>query len=207
MKWGTASDWLAKPPVTDLAWSALGALVLAGVVGVGASTHGVIQLSTMLRNDKQSEEVHGSRSVSHAPAPSAPTDPSPEREGDFVSELPVVAPSDLQFRYTANLAHEQRVSILQMQSELLKSDPKALGQTRITLQLRGDYRDVKNVWIALLAKFPGLTLQRLTVRHHGDAVQTSVPTGAGGALPPIDRDLDEATLELIQYTQPRAVRQ
>lgn len=92
-----------------------------------------------------------------------------------------------------------------MQSEVLKTDSKALGQSRITLQLRGDYRDIKSVWIALLAKYPGLTLQRLTLRHHTEMQSVPSPQAAAVTLPSADRADDEATIEMIQYTQPPAI--
>ncbi len=132
----------------------------------------------------------------------APTTARPfSVEGDFVSELPVTPPTDLQIRFAAKLAREQDVTVVQMQSEPLKSGTSALGQSRITLQLRGDYRDIKNVLIAMLSKYPGLTLQRLTIRHHADTVVAPPPGGTAAPLPPADRADDEASIELIQYSQ------
>jgi hypothetical protein len=128
-------------------------------------------------------------------------------EGDFVSELPATPPTDLQIRFATKLAHEQAVTVVQMQSEPLKSDASALGQNRITLQLRGDYRDIKNVWIAMLAKYPGLVLERLTIRHHADAVAAPLPAVTTTPLPAADRADDEASVEMIQYTRaPATVR-
>ena len=131
---------------------------------------------------------------------------SPPSESDFVSELPTTPPTDQQIRFAAKLAHEQGVTVVQMQPEPLKSEPATLGQGRLTMQLRGDYRDIKNVWIAMLSKYPGLTLQRLTIRHHADGPASPTPPApvAAAALPPADRDDDEATIEMIQYTQPPA---
>ena len=112
---------------------------------------------------------------------------------DFVSTLPNSADPDATIRFTSRLAQDQDVRVSQMQSEFVATDAKKLGQTKFTLQLRGDYRNVKNVMIGLLAKFPGLTLQRLTV-HHRDTTSGS----------PTDKGSDEATLELLQFARPAA---
>jgi len=81
-----------------------------------------------------------------------------------------------------------------MQSQSIATDAKKLGQAKFTLQLRGDYPHIKNVVIGLLARFPGLTLQRLTL-HHRDAAPGN----------PVDKGSDEATLELIQFLRPAAM--
>ena len=81
-----------------------------------------------------------------------------------------------------------------MQSQTIAIDAKRSGQVKFTLQLRGDYVHIKNVVIGLLAKFPGLTLQRLTI-HHRDASSGN----------PADKGSDEATLELIQFVRPAAM--
>ena len=110
---------------------------------------------------------------------------------DFISTLPRFADPDATIRFTSRLAQNQDVRVSQMQSDFVATDAKKLGQTKFTLQLRGDYRNIKNVTIGLLAKFPGLTLQRLNV-HHRDATSGS----------PTDKSSDESTLELLQYTRP-----
>ena len=112
---------------------------------------------------------------------------------DFISTLPRFTDPDTTIRFTSRLAQDQDVRVSQMQSEFVATDAKKLGQAKFTLQLRGDYRSIKNVLIGLLAKFPGLTLQRLTV-HHRDAAPGS----------PTDKSSDEATLELLQFTRPAA---
>jgi hypothetical protein len=185
-----------------VAWLALAALLLAGVVCLAGSARSVIQLSTALRNSKQSAAMQGSSVARRALVSATQFESSQEGVSGFVAELPLVAPSDPQIRYAAKLAHEQRVSIVQMQTEFLKADPKALGQSRITLQLRGDYRDIKNVWIALLAKYPGLVLERLNLRHHTDGLPAPAPLPTATALQSVDRADDEATIEMIQYTRP-----
>ncbi len=121
--------------------------------------------------------------------------PSLEGTPDFTQDLPATAPTDTQIRFTAKLARELRIDLQRMQSEPSNVDARHLGRTRITLQLRGDYRDEKALLAGLLAKFPGLTLEHLSVRHRGDM---AVPgAGQGEARPD-----DEATLELVQYTRP-----
>lgn len=112
---------------------------------------------------------------------------------DFVQDLPAAAPTDAQIRFAAKLARESQVDLQRMQSEPLHVDPRHLGQVRVTLQLRGDYRDEKALLGALLAKFPGLVLERLEIRHRGEAP---------GAKPGDVRSDDEATLELTQYIRP-----
>jgi hypothetical protein len=106
---------------------------------------------------------------------------------DFVAELGVDVSSDTEFRFASRLAAEQRVELFQMQSESLQSAPRQLRQTRLTMQLRGDYGDIKTLLAGMLEKFKGLTLQRLTIRHRD-----------GG----IDQGHDDAVVELIQYTRP-----
>ena len=56
-------------------------------------------------------------------------------------------------------------------------------------------RDEKAVLSALLAKFPGLTLEHLAVRH-----RAATPPAGVGQDP--GRSDDEATIELIHYTRP-----
>ena len=119
---------------------------------------------------------------------------SPSAEyADFTSTLPFQADPDTTLRFTSRLALDQEVRVLQMQSEAIALGANRLRQTKYTLQLRGKYRNIKNVAIGLLAKFPGLTLQRLVV-HHRDAI-------SGG---PIDQWPDEASLELVQLLRPAA---
>ena len=94
-------------------------------------------------------------------------------------------------RFASRLALDQDVRIAQMQSEPIRTDDKKLGQAKFTLQLVGNYANIKNVVIGLLAKFPGMTLQHLTIRRR-DASSGN----------PADKGSDEATLELIQYVRP-----
>ena len=112
---------------------------------------------------------------------------------DFVSVLPSLVDPDATIRFTSRLAQDQDVRISQMQSEPIAIDAKKLGQAKFTLELRGDYPHIKDVVIGLLAKFPGLTLQRLTIRHR-DAASGN----------PADKGSDEANLELIQFLRPTA---
>lgn len=113
---------------------------------------------------------------------------------DFVSALPRVVDSDATFRFATRLAQDQGVSISQMQSDFTATEANKLGQAKITLQMRGDYVRIKNVMIDLLAKFPGLTLQHLTIHHRDAAPGKSADTSS-----------DEASLELIQYLRPAAI--
>jgi hypothetical protein len=85
-----------------------------------------------------------------------------------------------------------------MHGDPKSSDPRSLGQARLSVQVRGDYRDIKSFAIALLDKFPGLALERLSVRR------SSTPGAAPAAFPssaPAEA-MDEATVEFIQYTRP-----
>jgi hypothetical protein len=185
----SASADLEPSTRTLLARQALAALLLVGVVCLAGTTRSIVQLLAVPNNGKPLAAIPDTGVASQFLGSPTPFARSQEGERDFVSELPSVAPSDQQIRYAARITHEQAVSIVQMQTESLKADSKGLGRSRITLQLRGDYRDVKNVWIALLAKYPGLVMERLNLRHHADG-------------PPGDRADDEATVEMIQYTQP-----
>ncbi len=111
------------------------------------------------------------------------------------SALPTRIDPDGLTRLASKLAHEQGLSLLQMQSETLKVDTNHLTQRRSTLELRGDYASTKKLLIALLAKFPGLTLEHLTIRHHA----------GGAASDPASRSDDETRIELIQYARPSQV--
>ena len=179
------------------------ALPIAFVVGIiflVSSSLAVYRTSRALQLAVDSANIQAASAI-------APTLPRPSQtERDFVSELPITSPADLQIRFAAKLASEQNLTVVQMQSEPLKSEFGSLGQSRITLQLRGDYRGIKNVWIALLSKYPGLTLQRLTVRHHADAVAAPSPAATTSPLPSADGADDEASIEMIQYTQPPALQ-
>ncbi len=190
---------LKHPAVLQLA---LPVFFIIGAIGLTSSAIAVYRASEALHLAISSTPVRTNPAL-------APTMPRPSSvESDFVSELPSTLPTDVQIRYAAKLAREQEVTVVQMQSEPLKSDSAALGESRITLQLRGDYRDIKNVWIAMLSKFPGLTLQRLTLRHHASVGTVTAPSPATTdvALSPADR-ADEAGIEMIQYTQaPASVR-
>ena len=119
---------------------------------------------------------------------------TPAGTADFVSSLPTTIDPDATVRFTSRLAQDQSVRISQIQSQPIATDAKHLGQAKFTLQLRGDYPNIKNVLIGLLAKFPGLTLQHLTL-HHRDAA-------SGNSA---DKGSDEATLELIQFIRPAAL--
>ena len=196
---------LGQPLQSRLARYALITLLLLGICCAAMSAHKLARLIAVMRTAKQAVTMQVASLVTSLDGSALYVDQSQGNDSGFVSELPVVSPGDLQIRYAAKLAHEQGASVLQMQSAALKTDPKGLGQSRITLQLRGDYRDIKNVWIALLAKYPGLTLQRLTLRHHTELKSVPSPQAAAVALPAADRADDEATIEMIQYTQPLAL--
>jgi hypothetical protein len=177
----------------------------AGALCLVSSAVAVYRASAMLHVAAQTPLA---RAASLATAtPEQVVNRKPSASNLFVFELPAAAPIDSQFRFAGRITREQEVTIAQMQSESLKSDPTRLGQTRLTLQVRGDYRALKNLWIGLLAKYPGLTSERFTVRHH---VETSPPIpqpSNSPVQPTADRVDDDATIELIQYTRPRALAQ
>ena len=155
--------------------------------------------ATLFQNDwrlealaRANEDAYSISSRSDA-ARNVRAEPNLSASANFVSALPAVVDPDATIRFTSRLAQDQDVRISQMQSQSIATDAKKLGQAKFTLQLRGDYPNIKNVVIGLLAKFPGLTLQRLTV-HHRDAVSGN----------PADKGSDEAALELIQFLRPAA---
>ncbi len=148
------------------------------------------RLSAVVRAD---EDVSSTSNRSNA-ARSVRAEPNPSASANFVSALPTVVDPDAAIRFTSRISQDQDVRISQMQSQSIATDAKKLGQAKFTLQLRGDYPNIKNVVIGLLAKFPGLTLQRLTI-HHRDAAPGN----------PADKGSDEATLELIQFLRPVAM--
>jgi len=102
-------------------------------------------------------------------------------------------------RFSAKIAHEQGVDVVRLQAEAVNTAPTRLSQARIHLQVRGDYAATKAFLISVLANFPGLTIERLTIHHnsmHGPAgSSTSSAPGPG----------DDSTIELIQYGMPRQV--
>ncbi len=185
-----------------LARLTLAALLVGGVASMALSTYDIVQVLPALRKAQQMPVPSPRLGASTGSEPAIAVAPPSNAASDFVAELPAVAPSDAQIRFAAKIAREARVIVVQMQTEPLKADPKTLGQSRLTLQLRGDYRDIKTVWIALIEKYPGLVLERMTIRHHADVSAPPGATTSATALPPADRADDEATLEMIQYTRP-----
>ncbi len=181
----------------------LAAMYIVGALCLTNSVIAVYRASATLRTT--SEQLSTRASSSATPPIPAVVNPYSLADQVFISELPAVAPTDSQFRFAAKIAHEQDVSIAQMQSESLKSDPSTLGQTRLTLQVRGDYRAIKNLWIALLAKYPGLTLERLALRHHAESPVPTPQQSIASVLLPTDRGDDEANIDLVQYTRPEAL--
>lgn len=115
---------------------------------------------------------------------------------DVVEDLPLVPESDSLTRFASKIAHELGLTLLQMQSESLKVEPNHLGQRRSTLQVRGDYLSTKKLLIALLAKFPGLTLEHWTIRHRAGGLPTTAAADVA------NRSDDESTIDLIQYSRP-----
>lgn len=182
---------------------ALPVLFLAGTLFFVSSVVGIYRASAMLRIATQPSEIDDFV-TSSVTTPAAVNRQSAEG-AVFLSELPEVAPTDSQFRFAAKIAQEQDVRIVQMQSEPLKSNSSSLGQTRLTVQVRGDYRGIKNLWIAVLAKYSGLTLERLVLTHRAEAPVPTPQPAAASALGPADRGDDQATIEMIQYTRPLAV--
>jgi hypothetical protein len=172
------------------AWYALGVAWLFAAVLTVAFVQKSWRLAALARSDQASYSFSNRsddpREVRAAPTLSA--------HADFVAALPSVIDPDATIRFTSRLAQDQDVRISQMQSQPMATDAKKLGQAKFTLQLRGDYPHIKNVVIGLLAKFPGLTLQRLTI-HHRDAAPGN----------PADKGDDEASLELIQFVRPAAM--
>jgi len=173
--------WTELPPVTRgaiarAAWFVLLAAAIGAALACGRASWQAGRALWLAQAALDAQAVAAARPSSSA-RPAAPVD-----AGDFTAELPAVAPTDEQLRFAARLAEEQHVTLSQMQYEVLHADPGNLGRTRVVLQMRGDYRDMKSLLAALLQKFPGLTLERLTVRH---------ATGA-----------DEASVELIQHLRP-----
>jgi len=174
-----AASWYA----ISAAWLCAAVLTAAFVLqnchlAALARSHG--EASSISNHSDDARNVHAARTLT-APA-------------DFVSALPSIVDPDATIRFTSRLAQDQDARISQMQAQSIATDAKKLGQAKFTLQLRGDYPRIKNVVIDLLAKFPGLTLQRLTI-HHRDAASGN----------PADKGGDEATLELIQFLRPAAM--
>jgi hypothetical protein len=166
----------------------LGSLVVAGVaLVVLAGWHGRAAYVERSR-------IRASADISSHAASSSDEDHRQAVASDFSDSLPADSASDQQFRFAARLAESSRVTIAQMQSESANGgDSRHFPRRRLTMQLRGDYRDIKAVCWGVLDKFPGLVLQRMAIRHH-EAPGATAPAG--------DRGDDEATIELIQYLRP-----
>jgi hypothetical protein len=101
-------------------------------------------------------------------------------------------------RAASRLAREQQITVVRLQSESIAGQAGHLRQSRIRLDVLGNYVATKALLIELLSKFPGLTLEHFAIRH------ASGPSGvdAGvGARPSIE---DRASIELIQYSVPEA---
>lgn len=106
-------------------------------------------------------------------------------------------PFDELARFSARIAHEQEINLVQLQSEAISKSSAQPSQVRIRFQVRGDYADTKAFLISLLGNFPGLTLEHFTI-HHGLAA-----TPSSSATPASLKADDESTIELIQYSAPR----
>jgi hypothetical protein len=105
-------------------------------------------------------------------------------------------PFDEFARFSARVAHEQRIDLVQLQSEPVATVPARLGQMRVKLRMRGEYAGTKAFLTSLLTNFPGLTLEHLTIRHDS-------AVGRGGeAAPTATWGDDESAIELIQYSAP-----
>lgn len=180
---------------TPAAWRELSPSARSAIARAGWAAVVVAAIMGVLVVGVEARRAHASlqRAEARVVAPTPPTlaAASPPETSDFMRDLPAAAPSDLQLRFAAKLAQEVHVTIQQMQAEPLKTEPGHLGQTRLLLQLRGDYRDVKSMAIAMLEKYPGLTLEHMTIR---DRTATLAPARA-------DRGDDEASLEMIQYVR------
>jgi len=108
-------------------------------------------------------------------------------------------PFDELARFSTRIAHEQGLDLVRLQSEAISTSSAHLSQVRIRLQVRGDYAGTKALLISLLANFPGLTLEHLTLHH-------SLAASPIGSATPASREADdESTIELIQYSMPRQV--
>lgn len=176
-------------PLGQASWNAFSTMSLCGLVAAGALARGDWLLSDLRHADDQSASI----SLPAADASKSRVAPAVAEPDDFVSTLPSDPDPDAIIRFTSRLALDQGVHVSQVQSETTTPGARKLGKARYTLQLGGDYRNIKNVTIGLLAKFPGLTLQRLVI-HHRDAT-------SGG---PADQGSDEASLELVQFLRPAA---
>lgn len=182
-------------PASRLATGATGCYAISvSWLFAGLLTAAFIEQTWRLASSARANEDGDSISSRFNAAHSVRAEPSLGTSANFVSVLPALVNPDATIRFTSRIAQDQDVRISQMQSQSIATDAKKLGQAKFTLQLRGDYPHIKNVVIGLLAKFPGLTLQRLTL-HHRDAA-------AGN---PADKGNDEATLELIQFLRPAAM--
>ena len=157
---------------------ARGAWLLVLLVSVGgvAISGAMLHRSWAALRHAQAEEVRP-RPVRAAPRAAS------EPEGDFVAELPAIAPSDAQIRHAGKLAESLHLVVAQMQADARSSAPHGLAQVRLAIQLRGDYRDLKAFVASMLEKYPGLTLEKLSITHGASA--------------------DEASVELVQYLRAR----
>lgn len=181
---------LGNPVSKQLEWTVFGCCAVAVVVASIGS-------SRILSSAVGSLHAAEADVASPAPASGAPrAQTSSARRDGLVDGLPPDQDSDALTRYLSKIAHEEGLALLQMQSENLKTDPRHLAQRRSTLEVRGDYLSTKRMLIAMLAKFPGLTLEHWAIRHRPSGAATNAPADAA------NRPDDESTIELIQYSRP-----
>jgi hypothetical protein len=183
----SAASALSPLARSRLSWSAYALLSLAVTVAFWAAAR-------LLARSIHGASMHDESQVETISPPRAPVSPMLFR--DASDDLPSVGDLNSLPRFTSRIAHEQGLVVVQMQTEVSKPDGKHLAQARTTLQLRGDYVPTKTLLIALLAKFPGLTLEHLTIRHRPTAVASQAPTDVAR------RSEDETTIEMIQYSKP-----
>ena len=184
----TAQSWsdMAPRQRTRAAYTAWLACLLIGLIGTAVfSWQSHSSYRALLAADAA---LRQRQVISESQARSSPAVGDSQ---DYTHTLPVTAPTDAEFRFASKLAREHGVRIVRMQAESLSGDSQRLAKIRLSIQLRGDYQDIKAVWTSMLEQFPGLALQRLAVKQRGAADAAEV-----------DRGNEEATLDLVQYTRP-----
>lgn len=178
------------PPV--LAWSVLA--VAAGAAAIGMLDVGVHCVRVF-------QDLFGSGEIAHATPvpPAASATPSPAFRRGFAGTSISQRSFDELARLSAKIANEQGIDVVQLLADAPASRPTHLNQSRIRLQVRGDYAATKVLLISLLSNFPGLTLEHLSMRHDPAAGAAGSPTKGSQGVG------EQATIELIQYSVPGQV--
>ncbi len=163
------------------------ALHVSNVLAVLAALCLAWNLRTLFNRERAVRESPATtQQVTISPPAAAPP------ANDFVHALPRAIDTDGLFRFVSLLSSEQGVRLVDLKTESpTHSTTTSMGTVKCTLQLRGGYMEIKRILISVLAKYPGMTLEHVSLNRHDGP---SGSPNAGG--------VEDASIELVQLLRP-----